>query len=167
MAMKLHTQGSTGSSVDVDMTPMIDIVFQLITFFMVVINFEEAQTDERVKMAQSMLARPPVGVSEDKLVIQMGYFRDKEGTIQGSREEPIVFWNGEALRVEQMGAELANELRVYKRKNPGVEIPKTTIIIRADAECPTGKVQEMIRICQEYKYEKFSLKAESKLQDAI
>ena len=40
-------------SVDIDMTPMIDIVFQLITFFMVVINFDAADTDERVKMAIS------------------------------------------------------------------------------------------------------------------
>ena len=33
---------------DVDMTPMIDIVFQLIAFFMVITNFEQIQADELV-----------------------------------------------------------------------------------------------------------------------
>ena len=41
-----------------DMTPMIDVVFQLITFFMLVINFEQTEADERVKLPRDALARP-------------------------------------------------------------------------------------------------------------
>ena len=43
---------------EVDMTPMIDIVFQLIAFFMVITNFEQTQADERVKLPEDQLARP-------------------------------------------------------------------------------------------------------------
>ena len=43
-----------------DMTPMIDIVFQLLTFFMIAINFENTKADERVKLPKDSLAKPPV-----------------------------------------------------------------------------------------------------------
>ena len=35
---------------EIDMTPMIDIVFQLITFFMVINNFDQNEADERVSL---------------------------------------------------------------------------------------------------------------------
>lgn len=33
-----------------DMTPMIDMTFQLIAFFMVLINFAEGDQDQRIKL---------------------------------------------------------------------------------------------------------------------
>ena len=36
---------SDAALAEVDMTPMIDIVFQLIAFFMVISNFEQTQAD--------------------------------------------------------------------------------------------------------------------------
>ena len=51
------------------MTPMIDIVFQLIAFFMIVTNFEQTQADERVKLPADELARPPIAPREQELVI--------------------------------------------------------------------------------------------------
>jgi biopolymer transport protein ExbD len=62
---------ANSNSIDIDMTPMIDIVFQLITFFMVVINFDAADADERVRMAISDLARPPKVKPTGELVLQM------------------------------------------------------------------------------------------------
>ena len=44
---------------EVDMTPMIDVVFQLLAFFMVITNFEQTQADERVKLPRDQLAKPP------------------------------------------------------------------------------------------------------------
>jgi biopolymer transport protein ExbD len=43
--------------------------------------------------------------------------------------------------------------------------PKTiTVVIRADAEVPTGDVQQLIKLSQEAGFEKFSLKAKSEEQ---
>ena len=40
--------------VEGDLTPMIDMTFQLIAFFMVLINFTEADQDERIKLPDSV-----------------------------------------------------------------------------------------------------------------
>ncbi len=44
------------------------------------------------------------------------------------------------------------------QKNPA----EATIIIRADAQSQAGKVQDLIRLCQETGFERFSLRAKQK-----
>jgi len=44
-----------------DFTSMIDMVFQLIAFFMVLINFNDADQNEKIQLPGSELARPPDG----------------------------------------------------------------------------------------------------------
>jgi biopolymer transport protein ExbD len=153
-------------SVEVDMTPMIDIVFQLITFFMVVINFDAADTDERVKMAISDLARPPKVKPDTELVLQMGFNERKlvDGRMQPVGG-PVLFYDGENIPVSSAERDfrpkLERELQFDKLKGNVDENghSKRTVIIRADSEAPTGSVQTIIRLCQKSGYEKFSLKA--------
>ena len=42
-----------------DLTPMIDMTFQLIAFFMVLINFTQSEQDQRIQLPESTLAKPP------------------------------------------------------------------------------------------------------------
>jgi biopolymer transport protein ExbD len=157
---------SEGNTVDVDMTPMIDIVFQLITFFMVVINFEAADADERVKMAVSDLARPPKVKAESELVLQVGFERtaDSEGNVI-KKEGPFLFAAGENIPVAQIETKFRELLRKefeFDRLKGNLDASgksKSTVVIRADAECSTGDVQRLIRVCQEVGYERFVLKA--------
>lgn len=150
--------------IDIDMTPMIDIVFQLITFFMVVINFDAADSDERVRMAISDLARPPKVKPAGELILQMGYERETaEGTTK--KEGPFLFYSGERIRVTTLESVfrpmLDKEFQIEKLKGnlDADGKAKTPVVIRADAECQTGDVQKLIQICQKAGYEKFSLKA--------
>ena len=48
-----------GELLEADMTPMIDIVFQLIAFFMVLVNFTQVDQDARVVLPSSVLSKPP------------------------------------------------------------------------------------------------------------
>ena len=77
MAKRERSSGSP--DVEVDMTPMIDIVFQLIAFFAVITNFEETQADERVKLPRDTLAKPPEVKVEHQLVLNVGFYRNMEG----------------------------------------------------------------------------------------
>ncbi|HVW02275.1 MAG TPA: biopolymer transporter ExbD [Planctomycetaceae bacterium] len=139
-----------------DMTPMIDCVFQLITFFMVVINFENTQADERVKLPDSALAKPPKVKIEDELVLNIGYIRDKTGK---NLSEPLVFWPGVDVPVKEIEPYLVKEKQFWKLKHPGTSRMSSTVTIRADGDVPTGVVQELIQSCQTQGFEKFVLKA--------
>ncbi len=146
---------------EADMTPMIDVVFQLIAFFMVIINFEATQADERVKLPSSDLARPTKVKPDQELVLNIGFVRDKEGNI--TDPEPYVFYPGdEKIRIPDMADRLNLESQFFQKKGElaGEELT-TTVIIRADADVPTGLIQELIKLCRQAKFEKFALKAKS------
>ena len=143
---------------EVDMTPMIDIVFQLIAFFMVISNFEQTQADERVKLPLDTLAKPPEVKLEFKLVINIGFERDLKG--KKIDPNPFVFYAGQKFRVLEFGTQLQTERRLYRQK--GQDPKDVTLIIRADAEVPTGLVQGFIKLAQEAEFQKFALKAQQK-----
>src|ERR1700758_1268957 len=62
-----------------NLTPLLDVVFQLITFFMLVINFSNENYDARVKLPVAGSARPieegEKAANEDRLVLNV----DKDG----------------------------------------------------------------------------------------
>ena len=127
-----------------DLTPMIDMTFQLIAFFMVLINFTDTEQDERIKLPSSELAKPPDAPFEIPITLQL----TKEGQ---------VVYGGQTWEVEQMKQQLVGERQVlgYQKKS----VQDATIIIRADATVKTGMVQKLIEVCQEAKFEKFALRA--------
>lgn len=134
-----------------DMTPMIDIVFQLLTFFMIAINFENTQADERVKLPKDMLAKPPEVRPDNELVLNVGYEK------AGAQGRPVVFYTGSEIPIARMLPSLQQEARIFEQTK--VNLKDVTVVIRASAEVPTGEVQELIKLCQEAKFEKFALKA--------
>ena len=140
---------------EIDMTPMIDIVFQLIAFFMVITNFEQTQADERVKLPRDPMARPPEVKRDHELYLNVGFDRDDDGELID--KDPFVFYNGEPLRVSAMKPKLEQEARI--NKDIGINPEEMTVVIRADAEVPTGLVQELIKMSQEAGFFKFALKA--------
>ncbi len=142
-----------------DMTPMIDIVFQLLTFFMIAINFENTKADERVKLPKDMLAKPPSVKPEHELVLNFGYQRDSSG--RPVQRFPEIFYNERYVQVSQIGPDLEQERRVMERIHGKEVLRDVTVLIRADSEVPTGLVQELVKKCQETGFSKFSLRATS------
>ncbi|NDC54239.1 MAG: biopolymer transporter ExbD [Planctomycetia bacterium] len=137
--------GGAPSSTDIDMTPMIDMTFQLITFFMFVMNFSEAEQDERIQLPLSQLAKPVEGAMETPITLQL--------TNGGS-----VIYAGELVAVRDIGAYLDREKSVMI--DAGKEPSAATVIVRADGRAKTGEVQDIIRICQEKGFERFALRAQ-------
>jgi len=143
--------------VEPDMTPMIDIVFQLLTFFMIAINFENTKADERVKLPKDMLAKPPEVKPEHELVLNFGFARDSKGKKISS--VPTVFYNERYVEVANLTADLENEKRVMQALHGNDVIDKVTVLIRADSEVPTGLVQQLIKKCQDNGFTKFAMRA--------
>ncbi len=127
------------------MTPMIDVTFQLITFFMFVMNFSEAEQDERIQLPLSQLAKPVEGVLEAPITLQL--------TADGR-----VIYAGELVAVADIGGRLEREKALLVES--GREPELATIIVRADAQAKAGDVQQVIKSCQERGFERFALRAE-------
>lgn len=133
------------STTDVDMTPMIDIVFQLMTFFIFTLNFSEAEQDDRIQLPLSQLAKPVPGPVEKPITLQV-------------TNTSSVIYAGELIPVPQIGGYLEREKASLV--NAGRQPAEATVIVRADGRAKTGEVQEVVKICQEKGFEKFALRAQ-------
>jgi biopolymer transport protein ExbD len=149
--MKYGRRGGAGFAKG-DMTPMIDMTFQLIAFFMVLINFAEADQNERINLPSSELAKPPEGPIEEPITLHV---TDEETVIYGPREVPI---EGEGLFTL-----LLRERQMLEAR--GKSASNATVIIRADRNAKTGVVQRVIEACQkrEIGFEKFALRAKHEM----
>src|SRR5439155_258544 len=138
--MKVKARGA--DFVELDYTPMIDMTFQLIAFFMILINFSDAEQDQRVRLPSSTLAKPPEAAAVSPITIQM--LRD--GRIaMGPQLFPDATSIIPLLKTEQ-----------YMLRTRGKNDKDATIIIRAHRDAQTGMVQSVIKVCQEVGFEKFT-----------
>ncbi len=141
---------SSENRAEPNLTPLLDMVFQLITFFMLVINFKTAALDLNLRLPVVGSARPVEMQSGDLLVLNI----DKEGTLK-------VYNNP----IKDIPTYIANEaqasLLAARRVNPkfeaGADLP-TTVVVRADKETPFKLLNKVISSCQENGFRNFSLK---------
>jgi biopolymer transport protein ExbD len=145
--MKIKARGA--EFVEIDYTPMIDMTFQLIAFFMILINFADAEVDQRVQLPSSSIAKPPQAPLEVPITIQM--MRDGNLIMTGH-----VLGDANGLRPFLRNEKYDLELQQKTAKD-------ATIIIRAHRDAKTGLVQQIIKVCQEEGFEKFTLRAKSEV----
>jgi biopolymer transport protein ExbD len=140
-----------------NLTPLLDMVFQLITFFMLVINFKEASLDQSLQLPVLGSARPVESKGEDLLVLNI----DAEGRLK-------VYGASQDVR-SYIAAEARQEQARMKAKNkafkPGDELA-TTVVIRADKATPFKLLNDVIKVCQKQNYRKFALKAVNRREGA-
>lgn len=132
-----------------NLTPLLDMVFQLITFFMLVINFKGASLDLSLKLPVLGSARPLERTGkQEPLLLNI----DSDGKVKAY---------GDFVEIE---SHIEKEVRLLKAdlRMSGVaiegELP-VTVIIRADRAAPFRLVNHVITVCQNQGYRKFSLSA--------
>ncbi len=127
-----------------DLTPMIDMTFQLIAFFMVLINFTQSEQNEKVKLPSSVLAKPAKAPIEFPITLHL-------------TEDATVVVGGQETSIGGIGPFLIREKNVLEIQ--GKTTDDATVVIRAHRVAATGRVQELIKACQENSFEKFALRA--------
>jgi biopolymer transport protein ExbD len=132
-----------------DMTPMIDMTFQLIAFFMVLINFSDSENVQRVQLPDSQLAKPPDAKIEYDIILHLTARED-------GLPETVVF-GGEDYTIDAIGPYLTRQAEAYKAQ--GAKENDILVVIRAHKVARTGKVQNLIAKCQEYNLRNFALRA--------
>jgi biopolymer transport protein ExbD len=140
-----------------NLTPILDMVFQLITFFMLVINFQTAALDMSLKLPVVGSARPVDKGAEDLLVLNVN--TKGQLMVNGSVKDPEVFLNHEATftrrKLELQG----------KKLKPGDELP-TLIVVRADFTTSFDLLNKVLTECQKHGFRKFALRAMNRSQEA-
>ena len=126
------------------MTPMIDVTFLLIAFFMFVLNFSEVDQDQRVNLPLSELAKPPDAPYASPLTVQM------------TADETILF-AGDEITPGELQSALLREAQII-RAYPNKKLSDVTVVIRADRLAKTGRVQEIIQMCQKAGFDMFALR---------
>lgn len=134
---------------DADLTPMIDMTFQLIAFFMVLMNFSQSEQEEKVSLPASELAKPAEVALDFPITIHV----PADGSI-------II--GGVSSSIEALRPLLANEILILetKQKKPA----DANIIIRAHKDAMGGRVQDLIEKCQKEGFEKFALRVKEEQQ---
>lgn len=151
MAKRVKTEDAKPT----DMTPMIDMVFQLLIFFVILVNFSDADNNQRIKLPKSDLAKPPEKPIEDAVTIQVAQ------AAVGSRDYVIILGANEIKLPRDLGSFLKTEIAgVQKKHNNRRNVKDMTIVIRSDGSAKTGFIQEIIQVCQQNGLEKFALRAQ-------
>lgn len=140
-----------------NLTPILDMVFQLITFFMLVINFQAASLDLSLKLPVVGSARPAETKSEDLLVLNINL--QGQVIIYGQPKDAE-----EYLQKEAMFARKKLELDGKKIK-PGEELP-TLVVVRADQKTPFDQLNKVLTDCQKNGFRKFALRAMNRAEEA-
>ena len=140
-----------------NLTPLLDMVFQLITFFMLVINFKDAALDQTLQLPVLGSARPLDTKGQKELVVlnvdARGMLRvygiekpDIEGYVRGEAQSSILSANREGAE-KKLGDEL-----------------DSIVVIRADKATPFKLLNRLIKACQDNGFRNFALKALNKAE---
>ncbi|MDO4570079.1 MAG: biopolymer transporter ExbD [Planctomycetia bacterium] len=151
--------------VEGDNTPMIDMVFQLLIFFLILINFSEADQNQMVVLPESNMVKPPEQPIENALTLQIAPKPSGYKIFLGANEIDFNVPNKKNPAAEidfsRLKASLKSEVDyvVRTKKKAAAEM---TVIIRAHQDTEIHFVQKVIRECQYTGIDTFALRVKQK-----
>jgi len=144
----------TSSVLNPNLTPLLDVVLQLITFFMMLVHFgarlEGATKAVRLPLAPAAL--PGTDLTFDRLAVSM----NSQGRllVEGHPLEAraTLAWWADQAKTRRAGLETLGEGAAASAD----ELP-TVVIVRADRAAPYGAVRRTVAEAQEKGFAHFSL----------
>ncbi len=148
---------NTSESGEPNLTPILDMVFQLITFFMLVINFKAAAMDLELRLPVVGSARPVETNGADLLVLNVNTTGQLK--VYGVIKEDVKTY---------IASEAQSSVMSLQKTNPGLkfgdELP-SMVVIRADKRTPFKNLNQIIKACQDSGFRNFALKAMNKIPE--
>jgi len=141
----------SADNVEPNYTPILDMVFQLITFFMLVINFKGAALDLSLQLPVLGSARP-LETKDGEALLYLNI--DGQGQLKQYGEVKVV----ETFVAEEAAVAVKQEKAKNKNFAEGGDLP-TLVVIRADRSTPFSMLNKVMTTCQKYGYRRFSLNA--------
>jgi biopolymer transport protein ExbD len=153
--------GSLNSKANAEpnLTPVLDMVFQLITFFMLVINFKANLIDRAMELPIVGTARPvDADKQKNRLQIMVNLNNKGQFTVYNKPipDEKIADY----IAQQAMSAKMS-ERRLYSDFDENGDL-RTEVVIRADVATPFSKIYQVIKECQDNNFRSFAFRAMNK-----
>jgi biopolymer transport protein ExbD len=137
MSVKINKGRTAGI---VDLTPMLDVVFQLLLFFIVASRFADQERELNVVLPQASEAKPLIAKPQEFFVNV-----DREGKY---------FIGGRLAALSELDRQLAQ----LSANNPG----RQTVVIRADKKCDWEFVVAVMNACNKAKIKDYRVTTAAK-----
>jgi len=169
-----HGASSEGAVAEPNLTPLLDVVLQLLMFFMMCVNFVSEQNNEDVKLPDSASVQPMDKAETDVLFINLKPFHFREwqdrvrdpdllGKLQDKFREgdPLVFVSGkEPMKPIELDFWLKQKHEDLLKESKEV---KTAVIIRADENTDYTQVFRVLQMCKVRGFTNLKLRAITRL----
>lgn len=152
----MHGSGSS-DKMEINLVPLLDLVMQLLMFFMMCVNFVNEQLNESIKLPIAQSARPMDKTESDVLFLNVN--SDGKLEVAGRGKDKALTFPSEVkyyLETQFRDAE-----RNARDKDRSAQV-KTAVIIRADSRVDYKLVYELMRLCKTVGYTKLQLRAITK-----
>ncbi len=130
MRFRKQKNGKAGSGATLDLTPVVDVVFNLLIFFALSLNFAATSGGINVKLPSASSAEP---VKTEQLTINL--------TQAGQ-----VYYNDKEIKIDDLSSKLES-----------IEDKDSIVIIRADNTVPHGQVVEVMDIVKTEGFSKLAI----------
>jgi biopolymer transport protein ExbD len=138
-----------------NLVPLLDLVLQLVMFFMVCANFVMEQVNETIKLPEAVVGKPLDRKDESIIFLNV----DKKGEVILSALEaaggPNPLTNPEMVRIH-MSRRYKEDIRAAGGDES--QPPRSVVILRVDRECPFEKTYAIMRAVRLAKYERVQLR---------
>src|SRR2546423_239587 len=148
-----HGPAGEGSKAEPNLIPMLDVVLQLLMFFMMCVNFVTEQVNEDIKLPVAQSARPMDKGEVDVLFLNM----DPQGRLMiPGKDRPL---NTQGEINFYLRQQYADAKRAAEAKGDRSGKVRTAIIIRGDRDGNWYRVYQLLRACKDAGYSRLQLRA--------
>ncbi|MCI0380375.1 MAG: biopolymer transporter ExbD [Gemmataceae bacterium] len=148
--------GGSSNELDINLTPLLDVVLQLIMFFMITVNFVRVdQFDDRVALPVAQSAVPLDATAEEWIFLNL----NSEGKLVGNLDT-LTLDTPEKLKAHLMREKESLE-NVARAKGKAGDI-KIVVVLRADKNCRYSEVWQVVDSCQRAGFRRWQLRVMTK-----
>jgi biopolymer transport protein ExbD len=146
-------QVAEDGEMDLNLIPLLDLVLQLMMFFIIVANFAEQEVTTDVKLPFAKSATLPEKDVTDLLYVNIDY---DGGIIVTGREAPL---HGTSEMEYYLKTEAQHALEAAQSKGDKSGVLNTIVVIRAHRDCDFKPIYEVLRVCKSVGFRKWQLRA--------
>src|SRR5262245_53432220 len=134
-----------------NLVPMLDMVLQMVMFFMLCANFAQAELSEKVKLPLAIEARSLDRLSDRVIFVNLLIVKDDK---TGAKRWKALIHQDEETNALRVQKNLEGKLALYKegRKGKAGADKAPLVILRADQECEWKMVHEVMAACRRAGY---------------